>query len=523
MTNKNLFSFSWMAAIGFFIAVFVFIQANRIEDDEVRSSFLTLSNLTTRIIEKDIANIQREMEHVALLGEAFPQATKEDFARYKNDFLKQIPYLTALIWDPYPIDEISSKEIKGNLNISIAIPNRGVVTSLINIKKLISSNITKENADAMNVYGYKGKELIASYDGEQGRAPQEPDLSGAFINEASIDIGDNQLKLLYIATPAFIVHSWQPTLAAAAIIFITCFISVIAFILRRRSQEMEKTVDQLEAAQNRLIVQENLASLGGLTAGVAHEIKNPLNFINNFSTLSIDLVDELDSFFKKYKELGSQQEREEISLSMENLKGNISTIHSQGEKADNTIQRMLAHARSSPAEWGHTDINKLLDEYASLTFHGMRAKNPQLHVKIEKSFDPNIKEIEAVTNDLGRVFMNLLNNAFQAVEEKSKLLGDGYSNPSIQIRTETLGDTVRIHIRDNGTGISEQHKPKIFTPFFTTKPTGSGTGLGLSLSYNVIVCEHHGSLTFNSKENEFTEFTITIPVKRIVQREVQHA
>jgi two-component system, NtrC family, sensor kinase len=279
----------------------------------------------------------------------------------------------------------------------------------------------------------------------------------------------------------------------------------LLFFVYRNYDKQRKANNQLRDTQQQLIQAEKLASLGGLTAGIAHEIQNPLNFVNNFSDLSNELISEI-------KESSNEEDKNQILKDLEN---NLSKISFHGKRADSIVQNMLQHARSGSAEKSLTDINKICDEFAGLAYHGIKAANPDFKCEVVKMLDKNLPRIHVISQDISRVILNLLNNAFYAVKEKSQQLAAGSQqskdyNPSVQIVTLSLHHFITIKIRDNGKGIPENVKQKIFDPFFTTKPAGEGTGLGLSISYDIIKA-HGGEMKVESKENEFAEFIISIP------------
>lgn len=264
-------------------------------------------------------------------------------------------------------------------------------------------------------------------------------------------------------------------------------VGILFGIMRKRQEKLTK---ELTAVQNRLLNQEKLASLGTLTAGIAHEIKNPLNFINNFSSLSLDLIENLKP----------QKVDDERWVT---LQQNLQSILEQGKKADHIIQRVLSHSRLEKSSPAPTDINQLLSDYIELIYHGLRAS-----VQISKHFDPSIGKINIIAEDMGRVFLNLFNNALYAMRKKSEI--DPKFTPILCIETINYPDKIQIRIKDNGTGMPQEIKEQLFTPFFTTKPAGEGTGLGLSLSHSIITQEHQGKLEFNSEEGKYTEFIITL-------------
>jgi signal transduction histidine kinase len=256
-------------------------------------------------------------------------------------------------------------------------------------------------------------------------------------------------------------------------------------------------------AQTQLIHAEKMASLGQMTAGIAHEIKNPLNFVNNFSSLSIELIDE-------YIESTDEEDKADILVS---LKSNLGKIAHHGKRADSIVATMLQHSRGKSEEKVLTDLNALCQEYFDLSYHGMRANAKDFNCALAVDFAPNISKVPVIPQDLSRVILNLLNNAFYAVNDRSKKDGMENYNPQVKITTKETSNSIFISIRDNGGGIPANIKDKIFQPFFTTKPTGEGTGLGLSLSYDIITKDHLGKMSVESEVNNFTEFIIEIPVK----------
>ena len=271
--------------------------------------------------------------------------------------------------------------------------------------------------------------------------------------------------------------------------------------LQVKNIELTKTMDNLKTTQRQLVQSEKMASLGQLTAGIAHEIQNPLNFVNNFSELSVDLITEL-------QENNSPDDQKELA---ETLKQNMEKINFHGKRADSIVKGMLQHSRTSTVEKQPTDINKLVEEFLNLAYHGMRSKDPGFNCTLEKHLGKDVPSIKIISQDISRVILNIFNNAFYAVDERIK---SGESNyiPKVSITTEKKSNNIFIKIKDNGCGISKELKDKIFNPFFTTKPTGQGTGLGLSISYDIIVKGHDGDLTVDSVKGEFTEFTISLPL-----------
>jgi signal transduction histidine kinase/sugar lactone lactonase YvrE len=280
--------------------------------------------------------------------------------------------------------------------------------------------------------------------------------------------------------------------------------------LVEKNQTLEEKNEEIIRTQQQLIVQEKLASLGALTAGIAHEIKNPLNFVNNFAELSVELISELRVDIGKHKTELDPDTAENIEDILQDLEENVGRINEHGKRADSIVRGMLLHSRGQTGERQETDINALLDEYVSLAYHGMRAQNSAFNIKIEKDYDESIEKIDVVPQDLSRVFLNIINNACYATNEKRQEAQNEYA-PTLWLSTKDLGDSIEVRIRDNGKGIPQDVREKMFNPFFTTKPTGKGTGLGLSLSYDIVVQEHKGQITVESEVGEYTEFVISLP------------
>jgi signal transduction histidine kinase len=274
--------------------------------------------------------------------------------------------------------------------------------------------------------------------------------------------------------------------------------------LESAKQQIEKTLQELRQAQQQLVQSEKMASLGELTAGIAHEIQNPLNFVNNFSEVSHELLDEL-------KEEISKGNTEEVVSLAEHVIQNLDKILHHGRRADAIVKGMLQHSRGSSGQKEPTDINQLADEYLRLAYHGFRAKDKSFNAAYETNFDSALEKLSIVPQDVGRVLLNLISNAFYAVSQKK---GDDRSDykPSVTVATTRMNGVAEIRIKDNGSGMSESVKEKIFQPFFTTKPTGQGTGLGLSLAYDIITKGHGGTIEVSSEEGEGTEFTICLPI-----------
>ena len=277
-------------------------------------------------------------------------------------------------------------------------------------------------------------------------------------------------------------------------------------LLSRQKNELETTLETLKTTQNQLVQSEKMASLGEMTAGIAHEIQNPLNFVNNFSEVNAELIEELK------EQLATDNKQEAIGIAND-IKENEEKIIFHGKRADAIVKSMLQHSRSSSGKKELTDINALTDEYVRLSYHGLRAKDKSFNAKFETDFDKNIQPVNVVPQEIGRVLLNLINNAFYAVSEKEKQANSNY-DPTVSINTKKVDDKIEIRVKDNGNGIPQKVLDKIFQPFFTTKPAGQGTGLGLSLSYDIITKTHGGEFNVETKEGEGTTFIVSLPANK---------
>jgi signal transduction histidine kinase len=278
--------------------------------------------------------------------------------------------------------------------------------------------------------------------------------------------------------------------------------------LRERTQDLSNSLEELRTAQDRLVQTEKLASLGQLTAGIAHEIKNPLNFVNNFSALSAELVDELQDVLKPAAM--ADKTREEIDELTHMLKGNLEKVVQHGKRADSIVKNMLLHSREGSGEHRPADINAIVEESLNLAYHGARAEKSGFNITLKRNLDPHAGMIDLYPQEITRVFLNLISNGFYAAT-KRKESGEESFEPTLSATTKSLGSKVEIRIRDNGTGIPREVKEKMFNPFFTTKPAGEGTGLGLSMSHDIVVKQHGGKIDVHTEPGAFTEFIITLP------------
>jgi len=278
--------------------------------------------------------------------------------------------------------------------------------------------------------------------------------------------------------------------------------------VQARTRELAKSLDDLRAAQDRLVQTEKLASLGQLTAGIAHEIKNPLNFVNNFSALSAELVDEMDGVLEAARL--EDEKRTELDEIRKLLKSNLEKVVQHGKRADSIVKNMLLHSRSGSGERRPVEINAIIDESLNLAYHGARAEKQGFNITLERDFDPSAGIADVYPQEITRVLLNLVSNGFYAATKRAIEAGNGFE-PRLKAATKSLGDMVEIRIRDNGTGIPPDIREKIFNPFFTTKPAGEGTGLGLSMSHDIVVKQHGGTIDIATEPGAFTEFIITLP------------
>lgn len=308
------------------------------------------------------------------------------------------------------------------------------------------------------------------------------------------------------------------TLLEGILISLLVFLALyFAGTSRAQTEKVEKTYNQLAETQNRMVVQDKLAALGTLTAGISHELKNPLNFITNFSDLSMGLIDDIQKVIEPKKSLFSESELDTLNFSTSSILENLKIIFTQGKRANNIIHLMLAHSRNHPGTAKPSarmlvDLAGLLTEYVKLSHYGIKSQYPDFNVQVEEYYDPAVGKMEVYAEDLTNAILNLLNNALYALKEKKQKLGEDFV-PKLKISLKKINNYCEIRIRDNGMGIPSDIANKIFVPFFTTKPPGEGTGLGLSQTHQIIVEKHNGSLHFDTQEGKYTEFILMIPIK----------
>jgi GAF domain-containing protein len=290
--------------------------------------------------------------------------------------------------------------------------------------------------------------------------------------------------------------------------------AVIAIENARLFNDLRDSLERLKAAQANLVQSEKMASLGQLTAGIAHEIKNPLNFVNNFASLSVELLDELKEVAGPALATLDEDKRAELDETMSLLIGNLGKITEHGKRADGIVKSMLSHSRGGSGDWQQSDINALVEEALNLAYHGARAQDKEFNVTLERDFEKAGKPIEVVPQDVTRVFLNLFGNGFYAANKRRLGAKEAGFRPTIKVSTRDLGEAVEVRVRDNGIGIPEDVRAKLFQPFFTTKPTGEGTGLGLSISYDIVTQQHGGTIEVESEVGNFTEFAVRLPRSR---------
>ncbi|MBG9377242.1 tetratricopeptide repeat protein [Panacibacter sp. DH6] len=350
--------------------------------------------------------------------------------------------------------------------------------SLIKDSVISKENVRKATETSMN-FEFEKKQQAAA-------AAQEQKDAVASARQLALMIGLGCALLLIIG----IFVGYRNKLKAYA-------------MLRRQKEELNIAFTKLRQTQAQLVHAEKMASLGELTAGIAHEIQNPLNFVNNFSEVSAEMADEI-------QEAITRNDYEEVQLLAKDIRENLDKIAHHGKRADAIVKNMLQHSRTSTGTKEATDINTLVEEYMRLSYHGVRAKEKSFNATLNTNFDAGVGKVDIIPQDVGRVILNLVTNALHATGEKKKNAGDTYE-PVVTVGTQRLKDKILVTVQDNGSGIADAIKEKIFQPFFTTKPTGQGTGLGLSLSYDIIKA-HNGDITVASAVNEGTTFTIELPV-----------
>jgi GAF domain-containing protein len=412
--------------------------------------------------------------------------------------------------------------------VQLSATDAGAIYVFSKLRQKFRLRATYGMSDAMiaEIGKQGGVRLGESYIGaaaESGQAVQVPDLmteAASPMRDLILGAGYRGLLVVPLLRPggivgALVVRRKDPgAFPGSTIDLLQTFAaqSVVAIQNARlfedveaRTRELAKSLEELRAAQERLVQTEKLASLGQLTAGIAHEIKNPLNFVNNFAALSIELIDELKDAIRS-----TPPDEEQAAELMALLAGNLGKVVQHGKRADSIVKNMLLHSRAESGERRVADINLLVEESLNLAYHGARAEKQGFNVTIERSLDPSAGEVDVLPQEITRVFLNLISNGFYATVKRKERASAAYE-PILLAATRNLGDRVEIRIRDNGTGIPPEVKEKMFDPFFTTKPAGEGTGLGLSLSHDIVVKQHRGSIEVDTSPGEYTEFRIVLP------------
>ena len=440
----------------------------------------------------------------------------------KNDLSKSAPILYSISKVYYEKGDYAKAKENANRSLEIALKNKKYASA--KDASLMLSQVYAAEDDYQKAYQYR-----LQYDGAKDSVLNE-DLNKRLASlQQSFEIKNRQTQIDLLSRDKQLKESElnrQKQQRIAFIIGIVLFLILVIVLAgsnrqkQRTNRLLENTLSNLKAAQSQLIQSEKMASLGELTAGIAHEIQNPLNFVNNFSEVNNELIDEVKSQKSKLKS-------EELDGLLNDIFQNNEKITHHGKRADAIVKGMLQHSRSSTGQKEPTDINALCDEYLRLAYHGLRAKDKSFNAITKTDLDPSVGKINVVAQDIGRVILNLINNAFYAVDEKKRLMPTSakvvdresllHYEPVVTVTTKRLGPplgargSVEIRVADNGNGIPQKVLDKIFQPFFTTKPTGQGTGLGLSLAYDIVKA-HGGELKVATKEGEGSEFIIQLPV-----------
>jgi signal transduction histidine kinase len=377
------------------------------------------------------------------------------------------------------------------------------------LDELLGSIVTEVTADAITA-----RDQVVSEAGSATRVAYAifvaAVLGGALLTFLVLRSISIPLRALVAAMNGLIAGQVEVEIPPAGRDEIGAMARILA-LFRDTLNELRETLGRLKAAQANLVHAEKMASLGQLTAGIAHEIKNPLNFVNNFADLSVELLDEVKTATSPAVATLGDDERADVDETFDMLTGNLEKIAEHGRRADSIVKSMLLHSRGGSADRQTADINALAVEALNLAYHGARAQDQSFNITQDRDFADNIAPIELVPQEITRVLLNLFGNGFYAANKRSHQTDDPAYRPVLKVSTRDLGGEVEIKVRDNGIGIAPEFRDRLFTPFFTTKPTGEGTGLGLSISYDIVTQQHGGTITVDSRVGEFTEFTIRLP------------
>jgi signal transduction histidine kinase len=475
--------------------------------EQTYTRFLDLKNAEAREV---IAIREASLDRVR--GEIASMRTAEDLQRITPLVWRE---LTALGVPFFRCGLFIVDEPKEQIHFYLSTPDGKPLAALeLDFKSITVTQEALANWRVQKVYTtHWSKEEFISFAKsllEQGQIENTSTYQGGEEAPESLTLQFVPFKqgMLYVGSEIVLKEMHIESVKVLADAFSTAYARYEDFIkLELAKQQIEKALAELQATQKQLIQSEKMASLGELTAGIAHEIQNPLNFVNNFSEVNKEMLEEL-----KAERLKPKEERDETLEAelINDVKDNSEKIHHHGKRAGDIVKGMLQHSRSGSGQKELTDINALCDEYLRLAYHGLRAKDKSFNATFETDFDASVDKINIVPQDIGRVILNLINNAFYAVGERRKAEGLPYE-PTVTVSTKKIGDKVLISVQDNGTGIPPHIVDKIFQPFFTTKPTGQGTGLGLSLSYDIIKA-HGGAIKVETREAEGTEFIIALTI-----------
>ncbi len=565
--NNLVMNLVAMCLIGLLIILSVIIFISRSITSPLRVLTSAAGNFAKGDFSVELPEIKSKDE-IGRLNEAF-KSMQSTLASTINDLMDTTEQLklSHMVLEEYnrtleqKVDERTSELKQKNLELDVAFENVKTlnyigkkITSTLNIEHI--QDIVYENANSLMdaasflimIYNEKEKQLECKLSIEKGEklpnfsiSMDDKDRFAVWCVEHASTVFMNNVEEEY---SKYISHRSQPKAGETvnSLIYVPLMIEdrilgvisvqsfqkdaytqyqldmfsnlanyvAIAFENAFSYEKINKANNELKEAQAQLVQAEKMASLGQLTAGIAHEIKNPLNFVNNFAELTVDLTNELTEEIEKLTGTITEKDKEYLEEIIGDINSNAKKINDHGKRADSIVKGMLLHSRGKAGDIQLTDVNAVLAEYVNLGYHGMRAQDNTFNLKIEADYDSTIGMINVVPQDISRVFLNIINNACYATNLKKKDLKDAYF-PILQISTKDKGDKVEIRIKDNGTGIPQEVLDKVFNPFFTTKPAGQGTGLGLSLSFDIIVQEHKGEMRVESKVGEYAEFIILIP------------
>ena len=512
---------NWSVQIGAFVMAVLFSLAVQ---DRIKRESKEKQEAQAIALENQQKLVETLKESGLILEKKVAERTKELQSSYKNvTMLAEIGQQIISTFDREEIFNMVYDNVKALMDLSIFAVGIyreeaqavDFVYYMRNSQRKSPFLVPLDSDNEFSVWSIKNRKHIFSGDIEQAKAEHLP--SGVELNTA--EYGNSIIYLPLFVEERMIgvvtVQSFKKnayTNYHLDILRTLVSYGAIALDNANAYQKITKAHKELELTQAQLIHSEKMASLGQLTAGIAHEIKNPLNFVNNFAQLSVEFADELADELDSNTDKMVAEIHDDLGEILTDLKQNAVMINEHGKRADGIVKSMLGHARSTLGQRSATDINVLLDEYVNLAFHGMRAQQQDFRCNIERNYDETVSSLELVPQEVGRVFLNLLNNAFEAVQEQSAKY-NGEDIPTVLVSTQQADGEVRIRVCDNGVGIPTEIKGKIFEPFFTTKPTGSGTGLGLSLSYDMVTQGHGGTLTVESTEEQGATFTVTLPLK----------